>query len=372
MKEILGQNRINRRPTYFSAKRSTNHERRKKSVPLPVHRSEDMSSFVVPGQVITSEPGFVRGHGTFVTEEIVNDGGVVDLTEMGDIEMDEGDNNNGNVGSNTGTTKSVLIASVMGSVDRINQLIKVSPNIATTQNKAYVGSTGHLVIGRIQSVLGKRWTVEIGGSKLASLPLTSVNLNDGSQRVRTQEDSMEMRALFAEGDLVAGEVSKETFGGEGATLHSRSLRYGRLENGHLVVVPRGCVIKMPKHFLKIDREEINAAVCDVDVLVGCNGYVWVTRTFPKEWREAVSDSVSEAENYNMLKKKHAECQFSLEEMSILGRVRNSVEVLGMSGFHINKKNIAGVYLRSLEMGMNVGEMLGREEAAKLTAKTARK
>jgi len=48
-----------------------------------------MSSLVVPGQVITTEPGFVRGHGTFVEEMKIEDGGVVDLTD-GDIVMDEG------------------------------------------------------------------------------------------------------------------------------------------------------------------------------------------------------------------------------------------------------------------------------------------
>lgn len=36
--------------------------------------------------------------------------------------------------------------------------------------------------------------------------LSSVNLPNGDQRMRNKEDSLAMRSLFKEGDLVSGEV----------------------------------------------------------------------------------------------------------------------------------------------------------------------
>lgn len=170
---------------------------------------------VIPGQIITMEDGFLRGHGTFIEQLQASSSqghkNLISDNEDSDIVMDDGATpppppNSNSLSSSTPTdtpaSKTALISSMLGNVNRVNKLINVTPSITTTPNKSYTGSTGDLIIGRIKSVNAKKWTVEIGGEKLASLPLTSVNLNDGSQRVRTIEDSMEMRSLFAEGDLV--------------------------------------------------------------------------------------------------------------------------------------------------------------------------
>ena len=170
---------------------------------------------VIPGQIITMEDGFLRGHGTFIEQLQASSSqghkNLISDNEDSDIVMDDSATpppppNSNSLSSSTPTdtpaSKTALISSMLGNVNRVNKLINVTPSITTTPNKSYTGSTGDLIIGRIKSVNAKKWTVEIGGEKLASLPLTSVNLNDGSQRVRTIEDSMEMRSLFAEGDLV--------------------------------------------------------------------------------------------------------------------------------------------------------------------------
>ena len=54
--------------------------------------------------------------------------------------------------------------------------------------------------------------------------------------MRTYEDQLQMRSLFTENDLISAEI--QNIGADGLiSLHTRSLKYGKLENGLLVVVP---------------------------------------------------------------------------------------------------------------------------------------
>ncbi len=59
-----------------------------------------------------------------------------------------------------------------------------------------------MIVGRIHTVDLKRWKVDIAGQKDAVLHLSAVNLPGGVQRMRTYEDQLSMRTLFAENDLV--------------------------------------------------------------------------------------------------------------------------------------------------------------------------
>ena len=55
------------------------------------------------------------------------------------------------------------------------------------------------------------------------------------QRRRTAEDQLNMRQFYVEGDLVSAEV--QAFFQDGAmSLHTRSLKYGKLQGGVLVEV----------------------------------------------------------------------------------------------------------------------------------------
>ena len=116
----------------------------------------------------------------------------------------------------------------------MNKLISVKPAKAR-----YFGNVGDLVVGRITSIENKRWKVDIKGHKDASLQLSSVDLPWGAQRIRTYEDQLQMRSLFAENDLVSAEI--QNIGADGlVSLHARNLKYGKLENGQLVTVPSVC------------------------------------------------------------------------------------------------------------------------------------
>ncbi len=106
-----------------------------------------------------------------------------------------------------------------------------------------------------------------------------------------------MRSFFEEGDLLVAEV--QAFFADGAmSLHTRSLKYGKvcvtlpppyfssfadsrttstyslniqlqLRNGQLVTVPPILIRRLKSHFYSLP--------CGVDLILGLNGYVWVSK-----------------------------------------------------------------------------------------------
>lgn len=99
-----------------------------------------------------------------------------------------------------------------------------------------------------------------------------------------------MRTFFQEGDLLVAEV--QAFFADGAmSLHTRSLKYGKvsyfparplaesdlsssqLRNGLLVIVPPSLIVRLKSHF--------HTLPFGVDLIIGLNGYIWVSKTVAK-------------------------------------------------------------------------------------------
>lgn len=191
---------------------------------------DDFSSnrlrLTLPGDYLTSSQAFMRGHGTYVHEDQV-------------------------------------VASVAGTVERVNKLITVRA-IRTRYNP----EVGDLVVGRITEVQPRRWKVDANSRQDAVLMLSSVNLPGGVQRRKLESDELQMRNFFEEGDLLVAEV--QAFFSDGAmSLHTRSLKYGKLRNGQLVIIPPILVRRLKSHFITLP--------CGVDLILGLNGYIWVSR-----------------------------------------------------------------------------------------------
>ena len=74
------------------------------------------------------------------------------------------------------------------------------------------------------------------------LLLSSVNLPGGELRRRSAEDELAMRSYLREGDLVSAEVQQLYHDGS-ASLHTRSLKYGKLGQGTLIKVGREILIE---------------------------------------------------------------------------------------------------------------------------------
>ena len=235
---------------------------------LPASPSPMAKHLVVPGQIIAvssdndegAAEGFLRGHGTYIETIPGTDGGpsparaVVSSGAGGGADDDDSDGaaaGGGGGGGGGGGTKR-LVASVAGTVERVNKLVSVVP----LSSSVYAGQVGDLVVGRISAVGPTRWRVALslspsgagaGLGRAAQLPLSGADLPGGVQRIRTAEDARGMRRLYGEGDLLSAEVQQVAQADGTLVLHTRSLRYGRLENGCAVQVPPGLVRRMRQH-----------------------------------------------------------------------------------------------------------------------------
>ncbi|KAF1377555.1 hypothetical protein EPR50_G00169270 [Perca flavescens] len=190
---------------------------------------------VVPGDVITSDTGFMRGHGTYVDED-------------------------------------KLTASVAGEVQRVDKLICVRP-LKTRFN----GEVGDVVVGRITEVQQKRWKVETNSRLDSVLLLSSVNLPGGELRRRSAEDELTMREYLQEGDLISAEV-QSVFSDGALSLHTRSLKYGKLGQGVLVQLSPSLIKRQKTHFHNLP--------CGASVILGNNGFVWLYPTPEQQDEEA--------------------------------------------------------------------------------------
>jgi exosome complex component RRP4 len=287
-----------------------------------------MAQLVVPGQPITSEAGFLRGHGCYLVEN----------------ENDASD-----------TSSAVLKASVAGQIERVNRLISVR-----SLNSRYRGEIGDLVIGRVVAVDSKRWRVDIAGQKEAVLQLSSITLPGGVQRMRTYEDQLQMRSLFEVGDLISAEI--QNINSEGVVfLHSRSLKYGKLENGQFVSVPPNLIKRLPQHYLSLP--------CKMDIILGKNGYLWLSRTIPEAWQEEaghVDELTPLAETLQNIKVRHAQTPFTIEERLKAARLCNCIKVLATAGSPVTPEHLMMVYQRSVDIGLQPKDLLSEDAVAKLT------
>ncbi|KAF8972692.1 hypothetical protein BDZ97DRAFT_1649780 [Flammula alnicola] len=201
------------------------------------------SKLTCPGESLTSSQAYMRGHGTYVDNEEV-------------------------------------IASVAGTIERVNKLVTVR-----AIRSRYNPEVGDLVVGRITEVQPRRWKVDANSRQDAVLMLSSVNLPGGVQRRKLESDELQMRGFFEEGDLLVAEV--QAFFSDGAmSLHTRSLKYGKLRNGQLVVVPPILVRRLKSHFLTLP--------CGVDLILGLNGYIWVSKHVKENEQEGEEGFDAEA------------------------------------------------------------------------------
>ena len=169
------------------------------------------------------------------------------------------------------------------------------------------------MVGEIVEVAHRSWKVDVGSTRKATLAITSVTLPDDAQRVRTHEDTLAMRELFKEHDVVVCEVQAVNADGQ-LHLHMKSNRYGLLENGCVVRVNQHLVRSLKHHFVEL--RDINVELC-----VGHNGRVWVQRAIPSQWIEAEAneggggageaDALLSAEAWRRVRKRHSRCRSTI-------------------------------------------------------------
>lgn len=192
-----------------------------------MRKDSSRSSVVTPGELITDDPVWMKGHGVYFLDNMT-------------------------------------YSAVAGNISRVNRLLSVTP-----LRGRYEPETGDHVIGRITEVGQKRWKVNIGAKQDAVLMLGSVNLPGGILRRKSESDELQMRNFLKEGDLLNAEV-QTIFNNGMASLHTRSLKYGKLRNGVFLLVPSSLIIKQKNHSFDMPG--------NVSAVIGMNGFIWLSKT----------------------------------------------------------------------------------------------
>ncbi|KAH7082446.1 hypothetical protein FB567DRAFT_531275 [Paraphoma chrysanthemicola] len=269
-------------------------------------------SIVTPGEHITSDPQWMRGHGTYVP-----------------------------------AGETTIISTVAGHMHKTNKLLSVQPLRAR-----YQPEIGDLVVGRIVSVQTKKWSVDIAAPMLANLPLSSINLPGGILRRRTAVDELNIRTFFSEGDLLVAEV-QSLHQDNTASLHTRSLKYGKLRNGLFtslsgagggILSRRGGVVRSRRQVFTL-----NTAAGEIDVVLGVNGYIFISKH--------IKPASSAADvGINRLEEAVSETLYSSQNDAIeppvmreITRVSTLIKGLVACGMRVDEDMIVKVYEGAVEL-----------------------
>ncbi|KAJ5632980.1 Ribosomal protein L27 [Penicillium lividum] len=299
------------------------------------NKQNDKAIFT-PGEVVTNDPQWMRGHGTF-----------------------------------TNPLSTSIIATVAGYQQTTNKLISVHPMRAR-----YTPEIGDLVIGRIVEVQSKRWKVDVAAPLLAQLPLSAINLPGGILRRRTSADELQIRTYFCEGDLVVAEVQSVHQDGA-ASLHTRSLKYGKLRNGVFLAVAGtggvGTRISSMKSGAgdatdtdgtKKSRQRVWTMETQnggglVDVYLGVNGYIYIAKhpngaplinsalesVALSRMEEVVSGSTYSSQNDEIAPQTRRE----------ITRLAQSIQVLVQGGVYVDEVAVMKAYEVSNQVDMEIGD-----------------
>ncbi|KAI9768840.1 MAG: exosome non-catalytic core subunit rrp4 [Geoglossum simile] len=285
-------------------------------------RGGNADEIVTPGETITEDPQWMRGHGTYTA----------------------------------GADGTKIIASVAGTVAKTNKLLSVSPLRAR-----YTPEIGDLVVGRIIEVGTKRWLCDISAPHLSALHLSSINLPGGILRKRTTTDELQIRSYFSEGDLLVAEV--QTLHQDGsASLHTRSLKYGKLRNGVFMSVGGRGVKRGRRQVFEV---KLTDGVGGVDVYLGVNGFVFIAMhtDLPESESTSIIANLEDSASAAMYSSQNDPIPVATRREIV--RVAGVIRALVEGGFRVDEEVVMRGYQICGDLDMEDGEaggFLGGERA----------
>ncbi|KAK5717640.1 Exosome complex component rrp4 [Elasticomyces elasticus] len=277
------------------------------------------NTIITPGQIVTDDPQWMRGHGTFAD-----------------------------------TTSTAIRSTLAGTLQKTNKLLSIVPLRAR-----YTPEIGDLVIGRIVEVQSRRWKVDVAAPLLAHLPLSSINLPGGVLRKRTSVDELNIRAFFGEGELLVAEV-QSLFQDGSASLHTRSLKYGKLRNGYFLAISGmgggAGVVRAKRQIFTLQTARGGG---EVDVLLGVNGYIWIAKH-----DSAADGKPGDAEvGFNKLEEVASTSMYSSQNDDILpgtrrqiSRIAGCIRALAEGRVKVEEETVRRAYEVSLELDEQEGEL----------------
>ncbi|KAF5124728.1 hypothetical protein DV495_003852 [Geotrichum candidum] len=267
------------------------------------------TNIVTPGELVTDETTWMRGHGTYSKDD-------------------------------------KTYSSVAGSIVRVNKLLSVKP-----LRGRYIPVIGEHVVGRVTEVGNKRWKVHIGANQEAVLMLGSVNLPGGVLRRKSETDELQMRKFLKEGDLLNAEV-QSLYADGSASLHTRSLRYGKLRNGYFLSVPSSLIIRSKLHSYHLPD--------NIDCILGVNGYIWLSKRTKASAAQTNNVSITRLEEEAGLEiYSDVNEEISNSTRQAIARYVNCIQALAYKEVGINEARIVATYEASLAY-KNAGELIENE------------
>ena len=234
-----------------------------------------------------------------------------------------------------------------GTVQKTNKLLSVRPLRAR-----YTPEIGDLVVGRIIEVQSRRWRVDVGAPVLAGLPLSAINLPGGILRKRTETDELQIRTFFSEGDLLVAEVQSLHQDGS-ASLHTRSLKYGKLRNGVFMSVSGtgggGGVARARRQVWTIDTMHGGGKV---EVVLGVNGYIWISKHVEPAGGDASITRIEESISSTVYSSQNEEIGY--ETRREIARIRGVIQSLVQAGLRVDEDMIMSGYEEAVETDANLG------------------
>jgi len=287
-------------------------------------------NIVTPGEIVTDDPQWMRGHGTF----------------------------------NPAST-STIISTLSGHILKTNKLLSIAPIRAR-----YTPEIGDLIVGRIVEVQARRWRVDLSAPLLASLPLSAINLPGGILRKRTAVDELNIRTFFTEGELLVAEV-QNLYSDGSASLHTRSLKYGKLRNGFFLSVSgagggtgrKGGVARSRRQVFTLTTSHNGG---DIDVILGVNGYIWIAKHVdpPNEGKDVSITRMEESVSQSIYSSQND--PIATETRREIARVVGVIQALVESGQRVDEEMVVRGYETAVELaeddpegGMYLGGQRGR-------------
>nr|CAD7197087.1 unnamed protein product [Timema douglasi] len=146
------------------------------------------------------------------------------------------------------------------------------------------------------------------------------------KRKRSAEDEQMMRNYLQEGDLISAEVQK-IFDEGSLSLYTRSLRYGKLSQGVLVKVFPSLVKRRKNHFYDLP--------CGANVILGNNGFIWISSTNTVEGEEGSGGFAQNLEE-----------PIARPEREVIARLRNCILALASCKMMLHDSSIQYAYEES--------------------------
>jgi exosome complex component RRP4 len=153
-----------------------------------------------------------------------------------------------------------------------------------------------------------------------------------------------------------------------ASLHTRSLKYGKLRNGVFVAVSGtgggGGVVRSRRQVWTVESANGGGKI---DVILGVNGYIWISKHVEGQGEDTKKDSITRIEESTSSRVYSSQNdEIEPETRREIARIRGVVECLVEADLRVDEDMLMRGYQAAVELELEVGgDYLGGENGKRL-------